>query len=219
MCVSPDGFSLSRPHKGSAPMCYELVVNSTLSFRRAKNLGHFLLIQLLFHNFADESSYSYIIVKRTLFSKLMLLLCALIAGSSSVWATDQTITLTYRSFGLETSYKEKTATVSGFGFTVDQGYKGSGNVIQMDSSKGNGILYNTTSIPGLKSIKVNVSSGNKTYTITTGTSEKPSANSQTGTTGGTYNAASGDSYFQLKVSGASYFSSIEITSLLSTKIL
>lgn len=128
-----------------------------------------------------------------------------------MWADDKTITLTYSSFGLETSYKVKTATESGFGFTVDQGYKGSGNVIQMDSSKGNGILYNTTSIPGLKSIKVNVSSGNKTYTITTGTSEKPTANSQTGTTGGTYNAASGDSYFQLRVSGRSYFSSIEIT--------
>ena len=150
-------------------------------------------------------------MKISLLTKTMLLLCALIAGSSSVWATDQTITLTYKSFGLETSYKEKTATVSGFKFTVDQGYKGSGNVIQMNSSKGSGILYNTTAIPGLKSIKVNVSSGNKTYTITTGTSVNPTANSQTGTTGGTYNASSGDTYFQLKVSGASYFSSIEIT--------
>ena len=150
-------------------------------------------------------------MKITLLTKTMLLLCALAAGSGSMWADDQTITLTYSSFGLETSYKEKTATVSGFGFTVDQGYKGSGNVIQMNSSKGSGILYNTTAIPGLKSIKVNVSSGNKTYTITTGTSEKPTANSQTGTTGGTYNASSGDTYFQLKVSGASYFSSIEIT--------
>ena len=150
-------------------------------------------------------------MKRTLLSKIMLLLCALAAGSGSMWADDQTITLTYSSFGLETSYKEKTATVSGFGFTVDQGYKGSGNVIQMNSTKGKGILYNTTAIPGLKSIKVNVSSGNKTYTITTGTSEKPTANSQTGTTGGTYNASSGDTFFQLKVSGISYFSSIEIT--------
>ena len=150
-------------------------------------------------------------MKQKLLLKTMLLLCILVGGVSSAWADDQTITLTYSSFGLETSYKEKTATVSGFGFTVNQGYKGSGNVIQMNSSKGSGILYNTTAIPGLKSIKVNVSSGNKTYTITTGTSEKPTANSQTGTTGGTYNASSGDTYFQLRVSGASYFSSIEIT--------
>lgn len=150
-------------------------------------------------------------MKQKLLIKTMLLLLCLIVGGSSAWAEDQTITLTYSSFGLETSYKVKTATVSGFGFTVNQGYKGSGNVIQMNSSKGSGILYNTTAIPGLKSIKVNVSSGNKTYTITTGTSVNPTANSQTGTTGGTYNASSGDTYFQLKVSGASYFSSIEIT--------
>ena len=107
---------------------------------------------------------------------------------------------TYSSFGLETSYKVKTATVDGIDFTVNQGYKGSGNTIQMNSSKGSGILYNTTAITGLKSIQVNVASGNKTYTITTGTSEKPTANVQTGTTGGTYNALAGDTYFQLKIS-------------------
>ncbi|MBQ7571941.1 MAG: BACON domain-containing protein, partial [Bacteroidaceae bacterium] len=150
-------------------------------------------------------------MKQKLLSKLMLLLLALVAGSASVWAADKTITLDYNSFGLSTSYAEKTATVDGFGFTVNQGYKGSGNVIQMNSSKGSGILYNTTAITGLKSITVNVSSGSKTYTVTTGTSEKPTSNSQTGTSTGTYNAASGDTYFQLKVSGASYFSSIVIT--------
>ena len=126
-------------------------------------------------------------------------------------AETKTITLDYSSFGLTNSYAVKTATVNGIGFTIDQGYKGSGNVIQMNSSKGNGILYNTTPISGLQSITVNVSSGNKTYTITTGTSEKPTTNSQTGSATGTYNAASGNTYFQLKVSGASYFSSIEIT--------
>lgn len=126
-------------------------------------------------------------------------------------AEDKTITLDYNSFGLTTSYSEKNATVDGFSFTVNQGYKGSGNTIQMNSTKGSGILYNTTAITGLKSIKVNVYSGSKTYTITTGTSEKPTANSQTGSSTGTYNAATGDTYFQLKVSGASYFSSIVIT--------
>lgn len=149
-------------------------------------------------------------MKRNLL-KTWLLLCALIVGSGTMWAEDKTITLTYSSFGLETSYKVKTATVDGIDFTVNQGYKGNGNTIQMNSSKGSGILYNTTAITGLKSIQVNVASGNKTYTITTGTSEKPTANVQTGTTGGTYNALAGDTYFQLKVSGASYFSSIVIT--------
>ena len=155
-------------------------------------------------------------MKQNLFNKLWLRVGMIVAImttalSGTAWAEDQTITLDYNSFGLTTSYAVKTATVNGFSFTVNQGYKGSGNTIQMNSSKGSGILYNTTAIPGLKSIKVNVASGNKTYTITTGTSEKPTTNSQTGTTGGTYNATSGDTFFQLKVSGASYFSSIEIT--------
>lgn len=132
-------------------------------------------------------------------------------GSGNVWGAENTITLTYNSFGLTTTYAKKTATVSSIGFTVDQGYKGDGNVIQMNSSKGSGILYNTTAIKGLKSIAVTVSKGSKKYTITTGTSEKPTANSQTGTTTKTFNAKSGDTYFQLEVSGASYFSKIVIT--------
>jgi uncharacterized repeat protein (TIGR02543 family) len=149
-------------------------------------------------------------IKKALLKSWLLLLC-MIAGVGSAWADDKTITLDYSSFGLTNSYAVKTATVDDFGFTVNQGYKGSGNTIQMNSSKGSGILYNTTAITGLKSIMVNVASGSKTYTITTGTSQEPTANTQTGTTGGTYNAKSGDTYFQLKVSGASYFSSIVIT--------
>ena len=60
-------------------------------------------------------------------------------------------------------------------------------------------------------IEKNVSSGEKTYTITSGTAQTPSGNSQTGTTTKTFSIPSGDTYFQLKVSGASYFSSIVIT--------
>ena len=142
---------------------------------------------------------------------LWLMIPLLTMFTTNVWGAENTITLTYNSFGLTTTYAKKTATVSSIGFTVDQGYKGNGNVIQMNSSKGSGILYNTTAIKGLKSIAVTVSSGSKKYTITTGTSEKPTANSQTGTTTKTFNAKSGDTYFQLKVSGASYFSKIVIT--------
>ena len=140
----------------------------------------------------------------------MLLIAIMLMGAGTTWAADKTITLDYNSFGL-TTYKVYSATVGGFDFTVDEGYKGNNNTIQMNSSRGNGILYNTTPITGLKSITVNVYTGSKTYTITTGKSEKPTANSQTGSTTGTYNAASSDTYFQLKVSGASYFSSIVIT--------
>ena len=144
--------------------------------------------------------------------KLFFALFAMLAlGVGNAWGAEKTITLTYSDFGLTTSYAQKTATVDGIGFTVNQGYKGSGNVIQMNSSKGAGVLYNTTSIAGLKSITVNVSSGSKTYTITSGTAQTPSGNSQTGTATKTFSIPSGDTYFQLKVSGASYFSSIVIT--------
>ena len=141
----------------------------------------------------------------------MVLTVLFTVGIGQMWGVEKTITLTYSDFDLTTSYALKTATVDGIGFTVNQGYKGSGNVIQMNSSKGAGVLYNTTSIAGLKSITVNVSSGNKTYTITSGTAQTPSENSQTGTTTKTFSIPSGDTYFQLKVSGASYFSSIVIT--------
>lgn len=143
--------------------------------------------------------------------KLMLVV-AIVAGGKVAWGAEQTITLTYSSFGLTTSYAIRTATVNGYGFTVNQGYKGSGNVIQMNSSKGEGVLYNTTAIPGLKSITVNVSNGNKTYTIYQGNSETPlDISAGTGTTTSTINITGGSQYFTLEVSGASYFSSIVIT--------
>lgn len=143
--------------------------------------------------------------------KLMLVV-AIVVGGKVAWGAEQTITLTYSSFGLTTSYATRTATVNGYGFTVNQGYKGSGDVIQMNSSKGEGVLYNTTAIPGLKSITVNVSSGNKTYTIYQGNSEKPlDISAGTGTTTSTINITGGSQYFTLEVSGASYFSSIVIT--------
>lgn len=152
--------------------------------------------------------------------RLLLTLLALLAvGSMNTWAGTETITLTYSSFGLTSSYAEKTATINNFGFIVNQGYKGTagGGCIQMNSKKGSGILYNTTPISGLKSVTVNVASGTKTYTITTGTTSQPTTEAGTGTTTSTINVKnSGDTYFQLKVSGASYFSSIVITYETST---
>ena len=149
------------------------------------------------------------------FRLLLTILTLLAVGSMNTWAETKTITLTYSSFGLTTTYASKTATIENFDFTIDQGYKGSANnkdCIQMNSSKGSGILYNTTPIPGLKSITVNVAKSGKTYTITTGTTSKPTTSAGTGTTTSTINVKnSGDTYFQLKVSGACYFSSIVIT--------
>ena len=158
-------------------------------------------LHTIYSTFAKHNMAKFLTVLTILFT----------VGIGQMWGAEKTITLTYSDFGLTTSYAQKTATVDGVGFTVNQGYKGTGDVIQMNSSKGNGVLYNTTSIPGLKSITVNVFSGSKTYTITSGTAQTPSGNSQTGTTTKTFSIPSGDTYFQLKVSGASYFSSIVIT--------
>lgn len=153
------------------------------------------------------------------FRLLLTILTLLAVGSMNTWAEAETITLTYSSFGLTSSYAEKTATINNFGFIVNQGYKGTagGGCIQMNSKKGSGILYNTTPISGLKSVTVNVASGKNTYTITTGTTSQPTTQAGTGTTTSTIDVKnSGDSYFQLKVSGVCYFSSIVITYETST---
>lgn len=139
------------------------------------------------------------------------LLLLLVCGAVS--AEEKTITITSSKLGLTSSYALKTATIDGFSFSIDLGFLSTNpkGAIQMNSSRGNGILYNTTPIKGLKSIKVNVASGNKQYTVTTGTTQKPTTQAGTGTTTSTIDINNkGDEYFQLKVSGASYFSSIEV---------
>lgn len=126
----------------------------------------------------------------------------------------KSVELTQSSLGLSGSYAKKTVTVGEIGFTIDQGYKGSVNsnaVIQMNSSKGNGILYNTTAISGLESITLNIAQGSNTTTIYQGTAQQPYTN-EAGKTGetATISFAKGMTYFCLKVSGATYFSSIVI---------
>lgn len=153
-------------------------------------------------------------MKKLYFLAFLFLCTFLTIGTNTAWGETKTITLTHTSFGLTNKYAVKGATIDGVGFKVNQGYKGTagGGCIQMNSSKGDGVLYNTTPISGLKSVTVNVASGTKTYTITTGTASQPTIEAGTGTTTSTINVKnSGDSYFQLTVSGASYFSSIIIT--------
>ena len=132
------------------------------------------------------------------------------------------IELDYNSFDLSASYAEKTATVSSIGFTVNQGYKGSGNCIQMNSSKGTGLLYNTTAIAGLDSIKLYCTSANSGKTATiyrAATMASTSSDSIAGTaacaseTNYTIDLSTTGkegNYFTLKVSGATYFSKIEV---------
>ena len=132
------------------------------------------------------------------------------------WAETKTITITAASFGSPTTYSVKTANVDGYSFTANKIITGtqSPNVgsIQMRNSQGGGLLYNTTPIPNLKSITVNVSGGSNNYVVTTGTSEQPTDNENSKNSTGTFNAITGDTYFQLDVTANTcYFSSIVIT--------
>ena len=145
-------------------------------------------------------------------NRLTLLIATITAMSLNVLqAADKTLTLNSGSFGLTQKYETKSATIGSSKFSVNQGYKSTEGYIQMNKGKGTGTLYNTTPIKGLKSIRVNVGKGGKSYTVTTGTSQRPTANSQSSTSTKTFTAKDGDTYFQISVSGACYFSSIVIT--------
>lgn len=122
-----------------------------------------------------------------------------------------TITLTAETFGLS-NYKSYSYTENGFSFTINKAMKSSEGYIQMNTNQSSYILYNTTAIPGLKSITVEVGKGSNSYTITTGTSERPSSNAVTVESTHTFSVDDPSAeYFQLKlVKGACYFSSIVI---------
>ena len=124
-------------------------------------------------------------MKQKLLLKVMLLLCALVAGGSSSWATDITLTA---SSGFGSSYgSDHTFTVSTIGFK-DSGimYNAKGTpqnwavkqLIQMrKSGSGAGTIYNTSAISTITSVEVTLVNNNNGFTLYYGTSENPSTNS------------------------------------------
>lgn len=134
------------------------------------------------------------------------------------------IELNYSNLSVSTSsYAQSSATVGGVGFTINQGYRGGSNpnyLIQMNSSKGDGTLFNTTAISGLDSIKLYCATAGATATIYQGSSEKPTSTSNPDERVGTAACAASTNYkiaftgsgeyFTLKVGGATYFSKIEV---------
>lgn len=140
------------------------------------------------------------------------LLFLLVSGA----VNSKEIKLTVSSFGTNWSgYTEKTATISDIKFTAENiAYQKTG--IQMRSSK-NSILYNTTPIKGLKSIKItDINSANTNeYTVYGGTNQKPTKSIGTGKgkTTTTFNFNDNELYFELAItsSGIFYFSEIVIT--------
>ena len=143
--------------------------------------------------------------------KKLFLICVLAVLTSLFGAGEEkTIELTASSLQLTSSYSLKTVTVNGVEFVINQGAKNGYN-IDMNKSYGLGKLYNTTPISGLKSIRVNVSSGSNKFNMRTGTTEFPDGNYQTGNSSKLFDAQQGDTYFELSVDALCHFSSIIIT--------
>lgn len=128
----------------------------------------------------------------------LLVSLTLIGGVSSAWA--QTVTFEPSSFtDLTATYKEYTATVDGITLVVNQGYKNGG--IQLNSGKGDAILYNSTPIENLKSVEITMTTvGSGGYTLTSGTAQKPTGNAKSSSEKTiNYVVNDGDTYFQFKV--------------------
>ena len=132
---------------------------------------------------------------------------AVFAEGSSV--ASGTTELTATDFGLTNQYQEKTHTEDGITFVVNKGFLNSSN-IQMNSNNV-GKLYNTTVIEGLTSVTVNVGKSGSSFTVYSATASQGTTHELgTSSTTQTFNVTAGDTYFLLQVSGACYFSSIEV---------
>lgn len=170
-------------------------------------------------------------MKKALLLKPMLLLFALIVGSSSVWAADVTITIGKNPTNLPTdgqvSYNttEQQFTVGNVTFKMNNYNPKSGQIrgnqgSNSSVSSSNFYLYNTTAIPGtLKSISITVTGGSivDSYTfLNTGTSAITSATtSGTNPSNASWSNLSG-TYFCIGMarggtSGTTTISSITIT--------
>ena len=166
-------------------------------------------------------------MKKIYLIKTLLLLCALVAGSGSVWAADETITISISSF---TDLPTGTASYSTYNWS-EGGVSGKATIYANQNSESlqfnasNYLFYSTSAIPGtIKSVKLTTASGtNRTYVVYgstsaytgSGTSYGTQIGSQTVTTSGTtFTVSSGEyTYFTIVKtgSGAGYLSSVEVT--------
>ncbi len=163
--------------------------------------------------------------------KTMLLLCALIVGSSSVWAADGTFTISIGSFtNLPTSgnatYGNYSWTASGISGIGQICANSSSTYMQMNGDNVNGkIIYNTTPIAGtLKKINIVKDSGsNREYSVY-GRTTAYTGTGDYGTLIATANITDGDgrdytvstgsyNYFVIKnnATKAAYLASITVT--------
>lgn len=141
-------------------------------------------------------------MKQKLLLKTMLLLCALIVGSGSVWAqtVNYSFTISTSDFNT-TSYaannNEKTTTaVCPTDNTKTFEVKWTSNQVMkngndMQWQKSNGYIYNSTDLGSITSVSVTSSEG--TFTTYYGTSAQPSSSTSVGT---------GNGFFKVKVGSA-----------------
>ena len=127
-------------------------------------------------------------MKKLTLLKSILLLCALVVGSTSLWAETEDIIITSANLTATGSYPAEAQTFSasslGFGYNTGvyrpsanntpSGWIG-GQVIQF--KKNTGELYNTSAIRNITSIKVYRCSGTAPFTLYYGSTEQPTTNS------------------------------------------
>jgi len=149
-------------------------------------------------------------MKKLLRLKTMLLLCALVAGSGSVWA--ESIEINTTNSGVTGSYQDKEFEVNDITFKFTQWMKN--NNIQAKKSTTNS-CYNIDAIPGTITSIVVVQTGTaRAITIYGGTSEKPTNKITSPSTAATmtFDFTGNDyNYFSLNTPGnACYFDKITI---------
>lgn len=151
-------------------------------------------------------------MKQKLLLKTMLLLFALIAGSSSVWADDPTITLTQSALGLTGSYSSgATKEIGGVTFTHTDLMK-STDYIQAKASTG--VIYNSTAFPtNIKSVAITHNGTARATTIFGSANGTDWTQIATGSGSITGDFTSGSyKYFKItRGSNAAYWSQIVIT--------
>ena len=152
-------------------------------------------------------------MKKQLLLTRMLLLVALLVGSvSSVWATDQTITLTQSSLGVTgSSYSSGTKTIDKITFAYTDFMKNNSN-IQAKASTGE--IHNTTAFPtNIKSVAITHSGTARSTTISGSSNGTEWTQVKTGSgsiTGDFTNK--GYKYFKItRGSNAAYWTQIVIT--------
>ena len=152
-------------------------------------------------------------MKRHLLFKSLLLLCALVVGTSSSWAVDTVVELNATNLELGTGYpaSEQSKEISGITYKYHYLMKNSNNI---QSQANNGYIYNSSAFPkDIKSVAI-THSGTARATTILGSADGTNWSSITSGSGSITGDFSGKGYKYFKItrgSNAAYWPKIEIT--------